>query len=90
MALETKVGSVQDDVKELKALMTSLITKIDTFSLALTKVGTLEEKVARLEGELEGVKTRNGFKNTLLWVGLVASAIINIVVIYQLFTGGHS
>lgn len=44
-------------------------------------VSVLDVRVAKLED-------RQNIKNTLLWVGLVASAIINIVTIYRLFTGG--
>jgi hypothetical protein len=47
-----------------------------------------KETVADIETRVTILEERNTLKNTLLWVGLVASAIINIVVIYQLFTGG--
>lgn len=43
--------------------------------------------VAGLESRVATLESKNDFKQTLLWVGLVASAIINIVVIYKLFTG---
>jgi ribosomal protein L29 len=36
--------------------------------------------------EIERLKGRNHIKNTVLWVGLVASAIINIIAVYNLFT----
>jgi ribosomal protein L29 len=36
--------------------------------------------------EIERLKGRNQIKNTVLWVGLVASAIINIIAVYNLFT----
>ena len=39
--------------------------------------------------EIERLKGRNQVKNTVLWVGLVASAIINIIVVYNLFTTRH-
>jgi hypothetical protein len=40
----------------------------------------LERRVVKLE-EMKNLK------NTLLWVGLAASAIINIIALYNLFTG---
>jgi hypothetical protein len=40
-----------------------------------------EKRIGKLE-------TKNVIKDTLLWVGLVASAIINIVLVYQQFGGG--
>lgn len=36
---------------------------------------------------IKSLEKFNGFKSTLLWVGLVASAIINIVLVYNLFGG---
>lgn len=40
-----------------------------------------EKRIGKLE-------TKNIIKDTLLWVGLVASVITNIVLIYNLFGGG--
>lgn len=40
-----------------------------------------EKRIAKLE-------TKNIIKDTLLWVGLVASAIINIILVYNTFGGG--
>lgn len=54
----------------------------------LTNSFAEKEEMAKLEVRVEKLESKNGLKQTLLWVGLVASAIINIVVIYQLFTGG--
>jgi len=53
-----------------------------------------KEDVAELktnhDSRITKLETKQTLKTTILWVGLVASAIINIVVIYQLFTGGKS
>lgn len=40
-----------------------------------------------VNARLKVLETKNTIKDTLLWFGLVASAVINIVFIYQLFTG---
>lgn len=45
------------------------------------------KSVSSLEARVVKLEDKNSIKQTLLWVGLVASAIINIVVIYQLFSG---
>lgn len=40
------------------------------------------------EMRITKLETKNIIKDTLLWVGLVASTIINIIFIYNLFSGG--
>lgn len=42
------------------------------------------------ERRLKKLETKNIVKDTLLWVGLFCSAIINIIFIYNLFSGGQS
>ena len=70
------IGYLRADVNELKEVVERAANNFATKD----ELGRLEVRVGLLEN-------RNGIKNTLLWVGLVASAIINIVVIYQLFSG---
>lgn len=53
----------------------------------MTDVYASKEDLEEVKVRVLALETKNNFKSTLLWVGLVASAIINIVVIYQLFTG---
>jgi len=69
---------LRKDMAELKALMESIqkgfVSKDDFISH--------DKRIAKLE-------SFNGLKTTLLWVGLVASAIINIVMVYNLFGGGR-
>lgn len=52
------------------------------------KTYATKEALSLLEGRVTSLENIKNLKNTLLWVGLVASAIINIIVIYQLFSGG--
>ena len=64
------------DIAELKKTMEEFpngFASVKDLSAVIIRVGTLENK--------------QNLKNTMLWVGLVASAIINIVVVYQLFIG---
>jgi len=65
--------------KDIKSLTDTVSKFPDGFATKDALAG-VDSRVTKLE-------SRNGIKNTLLWVGLVASAIINIVVIYQLFSG---
>lgn len=45
----------------------------------------LKEEISELRKDVHDIKDRKQVKETVLWVGLVASAIINIVVLYNLF-----
>lgn len=85
--VENEVKNVRADVAEVKKILADGLAgvnkKLDTAAsnfVDKSEASALEKRVTTLE-------KRNDLKNTLLWVGLVASAIINIVVIYQLFTG---
>jgi hypothetical protein len=48
----------------------------------------LKEQIEGLSDEIKELKGRSTIKNTVLWVGLTASAIINIIALYNVF-GGH-
>lgn len=67
---------MSQDISELKHLMEEMPKGFTP----LTDHSELKDRVAKLEN-------RQDIKNTLLWVGLVASAIINIVALYDKFTG---
>lgn len=70
------IGYMRQDINDLKDLVRSQ----SGLYAPQRDLEELDKRVAKLEG-------RNNIKDTFLWVGLVASAIINILVIYQLFTG---
>lgn len=40
------------------------------------------------EKRLKKLEVKNIVKDTLLWIGLVASALINVIFVYNLFSGG--
>lgn len=76
--LAYRVGTLEISVKEgLKELGGKLDSLTATFATQQAH-NELKARVAKLE-------TRNNVKNTLLWVGLVASAIINIIGAAHLF-----
>ena len=68
------IGYMRADIKELKDIMAELPNGFAT----IQSQSALEARVAKLE-------SKDNIKNTLLWVGLVASAIINIVALYDKF-----
>lgn len=61
------------DKKDLDALTVIVEAKADKTAVA--------SNILRIEA----LSSSNGLKTTLMWIGLVASAIINILFIYNLF-----
>jgi len=61
-------------------------TDLDALAIIVSSKADLRLVIDNSE-DIETLKKLNGLKSTLLWVGLVASAIINIVFVYNLFTG---
>lgn len=53
-----------------------------------TELEVLSDDLDATKRRVSKIETKNIVKDTLLWVGLVASAVINIVFVYNLFTGG--
>lgn len=79
-----------DEIKaELSEIKTAYVTKQESHALKV-EISLLRNDFNELKkattGEIERLKGVNQLKNTILWVGLVASAIINVLVIYNLFT----
>lgn len=75
------------EISEVKSYLQELITKVDKLALAQTEVSDLRREVVELKNELAALKNTNDAQSTLKWVILVASVIINIVLVYQLFGG---
>jgi hypothetical protein len=65
------------------------LVELDQTMKALPNGFASLKDLTELEARVVSLESRQNIKNTLLWVGLVASAIINVVVIYQLFGGGQ-
>jgi hypothetical protein len=45
----------------------------------------LKHEIEELRKDVQELKGKKMFRDTILWVGLTASAIINIIVIYNFF-----
>lgn len=70
-----------DEIKaELKEMKRDYVTK--------TESTALKQEIHDLRKEVEKLKNSKQIKDTVLWVGLVASALINVIALYNLFTKG--
>ena len=68
-----------DEIKaELKEMKKDYVTKNES--------AALKQEIHDLRKEVESLKSKKVLRDTVLWVGLTASAIINIITMYNLFT----
>lgn len=85
------IQSTDNITKRLDKFEQIFVTKTESEALK-HEIKTLQLDIKALERttttEIERLKTRKVFKDTVLWVGLTASAIINIVAMYKIFTKG--
>lgn len=84
--VENELKNLHDTVtrtdRNFTDVSTRLETKLDnlTTNFATVKDFTaMSDRVARLEG-------RSNVKSTIVWVGLVASILVNMFMVYQLLT----
>lgn len=76
--LAYRVGTLEISFKEE---MGKLSSKLDTLNTTYAH----KEDLLELSIRVTKIENKDGIKNTLLWVGLVASAIINIVMVAKIF-----
>ena len=68
-----------DEIKaELKEMKKDYGTKNES--------AALKQEIHDLRKEVEALKSKKVLRDTVLWVGLTASAIIDIIAMYNLFT----
>ena len=68
-----------DEIKaELKEMKKDYVTKNES--------AALKQEIHDLRKEVESLKSKKVLRDTVLWVGLTASAIIDIIAMYNLFT----
>lgn len=74
---------------ELREIKKEYVTKTESLALK-QEIHNLRTDFAEYKEnnskELSSLRERKQARDTVLWVGLVASAIINIVALYNLFT----
>ena len=83
--LETQMQNATHEIGEVKGLVKELIVKVDSIATIQNEIGNLRIETTTLKAEITNLKSVNNAKNTILWVGLVASAIINIIALYNIF-----
>lgn len=67
-----------DEIKrELADIKSAYVTKVESQAL--------KDEITMLREDVEALQTRKTFRDTVLWVGLTASAIINIIALYNIF-----
>ena len=68
-----------DEIKaELKEMKKDYVTKNGS--------AALKQEIHDLRKEVESLKSKKVLRDTVLWVGLTASTIIDIIAMYNLFT----
>ena len=68
-----------DEIKaELKEMKKDYVTR--------TESAALKQEIHDLRKEVESLKSKKVLRDTVLWVGLTASTIIDIIAMYNLFT----
>ena len=68
-----------DEIKaELKEMKKDYVTKNES--------AALKQEIHDLRKEVESLKSKKVLRDTVLWVGLTASTIIDIIAMYNLFT----
>lgn len=86
--LQVEVKNVSLQVAELKNLIaTNSLDHVrrDVFDLTMSD---LNNRTTANTIDITKLQNTRGVKNTLLFIGLSSSVILNILAIYQLFAGG--
>ncbi len=74
--VETRLAGVEAGVVRIEKKTDKMVDGVATKS-----------DVHDLESRIEKLETRNGWKTTAVWVGLVTSMIVNVLLVYQMFGG---
>ena len=68
-----------DEIKsELATIKANYVTKLESQAL--------KREIEELRIDVNELKRKKVVRDTILWVGLTASAIINIIALYNIFT----
>jgi hypothetical protein len=66
--------------------ITKRLDKFEHVFVTKTESAALKHEIEELRKEVQELQSKKVFRDTVLWVGLTASAIINIIALYNIFT----
>ncbi len=91
--LENEVKNVKDEVKDTKALVTGIDKKLDGLAQNFasredlrTYKQTQDKAMVTVQSQIDEINKRKQLKENLLWLGIIASSILNVVMVYATFT----
>lgn len=92
--VENEVKNVRDEVKDVKNLVTRMDEKInqkfENLGNSIVKKDELQDVNSRIDKEIlpeiKDIKDKKQFKENLLWVTIICSAILNVIMVYQVFS----
>lgn len=69
--------------------ITQRLDKFEHVFVTKTESAALKHEIEELRKDVQELQTRKIFKDTILWIGLTASAIINIIALYNIFSNNR-
>lgn len=75
------MGYMSDDIAELK----DLLKKMPEGFATKDQILAVQVKISGLEKRLVSLETKGTIKTTLIWIGLVATTLISVFSVYELF-----
>jgi hypothetical protein len=84
--LSYRIGKVEEVIQQVSNKFDLFTSKFATREYVDSKLADHLEDITKLDTRLQKQENKSSVKNTLVWVGLVASVLINLFVLYNLFS----
>lgn len=92
--VENELKNVRSETKDIKNLVTRMDEKADMKFDNLTKIVASKSEVENVNDridkevlpEIREIKGKKQLKENLLWITIICSAILNVVMVYQVFS----